>query len=186
MRRGFSLIEILIVVAIVVMLIGLLLWGGTKWKNSARTQQAIATVDALAGMIDEYEVSRRPSMRIDPNHPNAFPSVGPASSVMDTEAIIAACSQFPSAYKQFEGFAKITVALSSGTVVDYHGASVTLPADARLFKDPWGNYLWYKPSEPRLAVDPLWIPSDTKGGWVSAGPDELFGTADDVEPGKSH
>lgn len=182
MRRGFSLLEILVVVAIVVTLIGLLLWGGARWKDSARTQQAIATVDALAGLLDEFSISRRPTM---PGRVNAYPSVGPASDVMDTEAIAVECVNWPSAQKQFEGFAKITVSLPAGAVVDYHGATVTLAAPARLFKDPWGRFYWYKPSEPRVAVDPGWIPSDTKGGWVSAGADGVFGTADDVEPGKS-
>lgn len=180
--RAFSLVEILVVISIVAVLITTVVVVGGRAREAARHQQAVATVDALAGMLDEYSVAR---MRGHAGRPNAYPNIGPASSVMDTESIAVECEKIETAQKQLDGFAKITDALPSGDVVDYHGATVTLAAPARLFRDPWKRYLWYKPSEPRVPGDPTWIPSDTKGGWISAGIDGVFGTADDVVPSVS-
>ena len=56
-RRGFSLIELLVVIGILLVLLGLATWGISAAQRSGRTQQTHIALSNLKGMYTEMDVS---------------------------------------------------------------------------------------------------------------------------------
>jgi general secretion pathway protein G len=53
-RRGFTLVELGLSLALLAVLVGLAVPGYTGWKNKARTQQAVQDIVAISAVIDQY------------------------------------------------------------------------------------------------------------------------------------
>lgn len=181
-RRGFSLIEILVVVSIIGLLVGIGTVAGVKMTVEARKEQTRAMMESLLAANDEYKaVTRGQSIA------ESGPVPGTIFTIGGTERYIEVCSQIKSCDK----IVKAALFSSSKEANE----RVLRDGNSNGFKsvyDRWGTPIEYRSFNDQtgaLADSPLndgnrvlnsLLPLSRDPFFASAGPDEEWGTDDDI------
>jgi len=178
-RRGFTLIEILVVVSIIGLLLSIGAAVGLKITAEARKEQTRAMMEGLLSANEEYKAVRQGS---------SISHTGPTAGLSSTEQYIKACLQIKTCEE---------IVISSLN-------SSSQDALARIYKDGggssnksvydrWGTEIEYRQSNNPSSTTPA-PPANENGDTVanadlplsrdpffaSAGPDKKWGTDDDI------
>ena len=178
-RRGFSLIEILVVISLIALLIGIGTAVGVKMSVEARKEQTRAMMEALLSANDEFKAVRQGS---------SISHIGPVSGLSSTEQFVNACLQI----KTCEEIMMAALSSSSSQSLERtykNGGGNGLKS----VYDRWGTEIEYRQFNSPSSSTPA-PPANETGGTVannqlpasrdpffaSAGPDKQWGTDDDI------
>jgi len=189
LRAGFSLVEIMIVVAIISLLLTIVAVSGVKIRESARTDRARNQVQAAQSAVEEY-------FAVVGKYVNAHQSDSPPAALFDwTEnkprntpgATGSDDLSGPLHERSIERFAWAALQIESvETVLRSVGRDALVDQDGNGFlevRDPWGNKLLYADYvHPDQGDQPKFLPyrgtETSKRPYVaSPGPDGLWGNA---------
>lgn len=146
--RGVTIIEMLLVVAIIGLMTGLLLGGARKMKDTARDRRTRSILTTLSGIATEYEAQTSSTVS---NNPKS------EQSILD---FVAAVRQVPIANQMLPNLGKdVVVRNGSGTITS--------------IVDVWGNPLRYAQFNSNGEIAEL--PNYNRPFFASAGPDGQFG-----------
>ncbi len=180
LRRGFSLIEILVVVSIIGLILGIGTAAALKMTAEARKEQTRAMMEGLLSANDEYKAVRQGS---------SISHTGPTAGLSSTEQFVQACLQI----KTCEEIMMAALSSSSKAALERiykDGGGNALKS----VYDRWGTEIEYRQSNDQTGVGPANEKGDSIANnqfplsrdpfFVSAGPDKVFGdnngTNDDI------
>ena len=168
-RRGFSLIEILVVLSIIALLLSIGVVVALRMTTEARREQTRAMMEGLLSANDEYKAVRQ----------GASISHTADGSLSSTENFVEACLEI----KTCEEI--MMVALNSSTSQGLE----RIYKNGSIF-DRWGTELEYRQSNDQTGTGPANQNGDTVDNdklprsrdpfFASAGPDKAWGTDDDI------
>lgn len=150
-QYGFSLTELLIAVAVILVLMGALMGFGRRLKRQGEIDLCRGAIDILVAAVEQYYDfhERFPD-------PAARPAMSPIENL----------------YVQLYSLPK------SRAICEQLQKSLTGDTDrdgAAEFLDPWAD-----PGKPRQPLDYRYVAGQTFPEIVSAGPDQIFNTGDDI------
>ncbi len=179
---GFTLIEILVSVSIIILLLGIGFVAGGKFITQGKITQTRSMLQGLVGANDEFKAARQQG---DINHAGNFPikwnQVTGATGWTSSKRFVYACRQNKNVELQ------MLAAVQSGE----NRTRQALQADDSL-KDVWGSLILYRASndgvgslagdkdQTNVLVTNDKLPLSPSPFFVSAGPDKKFGTEDDI------
>lgn len=174
-RSGFTMIEILVVIGIIVILAGMLFIGGKMVFGKAKTKSTRVTLDNLAGMLAEFDAKTRKVPELDaifttmsanplpaPGNvaADAYPTVADRynhNGVLGTQGVMAVLRTMPTNKAALEKFTPEQLLQGPGASNDFPGfplsfSPVSVPSDPILLSPPiaadaWGNPIIFVPSE---------------------------------------
>lgn len=88
--QGFTLIEILIVIAIIGMIVGLLLPNFNQLRQESRDQSRKTGVKALVEALELYKLKQNP-----PSYPESIPGLNEGTSWVDDDGVTTYLNQTP-------------------------------------------------------------------------------------------
>lgn len=156
-KHGLTLIEMVIVVGIIALLATMIISLVSRFDNQAKEKGLESTFALLEGALQEYYEYW--DTFPDPNR-SPDPNLPPYST--HSAALYGQLHSTPDSRKMLEEISESLIQ--------------KIPDDANnilQIHDPWGTVIEYFYSE-----------ADTFPKLVSAGPDKIFGTADDIHSGK--
>jgi len=149
-KQGVTLVEILVVVAIVALLTTMVIGIAARVDNQSKERGLECTFALLEGALQEY---REYTGKFPEQPEKNFTNVPVHSEYLYKELHLIPESR------------KILGQISDSVLKNEYGTAET-PAE---IYDPWGTVLDYR-----------YVPGDNFPEVISAGPDKIFGTADDV------
>ena len=156
--HGVTIIEMLLVLAIIGLMTGLLLGGARKMKDTARDRRTRSILTTLSGIATEYEAQTSSTVSSNPNS---------EKSIVD---FVAAVRQIPIANQMLSNLGKdVVVRNGSGTITSIVDGSGTITS----IVDVWGNPLRYAQFNNNGEIAEL--PNYNRPFFASAGPDGQFG-----------
>ena len=179
---GFTTIELMVVVGIIILLLGIGLVTGTRFITEGKKEQTLSMMNGLIGANTEFQAQRQQGSV---NHDGKFPinwTDGKASKATSSiERFVYACSTNKA----------VDQAMTNAVV------SAGEKSMQRTFKDidndkineiydPWGTLIEYRSINngdgkgPGTNVANNLLPLSKDAFFVSAGPDKKFGTDDDI------
>jgi prepilin-type N-terminal cleavage/methylation domain-containing protein len=192
-RRGFSLAEILVVVAVIGILVGLLVPALQQMQSQAKVKKARTTVQSARAAADAYRAAT--DTRINSHEADSDPfdwstieggAMAGDFKKRSIERLIWAATQVDAGEKAIEA-----AGVGDAGLTDRDGNGFDE------LRDPWGTRLIYASyaeqggasSEddflPEHGTSKNWRPFVASAGpdglWGGPGPDEAFGTNDDVD-----
>ena len=182
-RRGFSLVEILVVIAIMGILVGLVVVGATQLRGNADISRARTMLGGLSGAATEYEVATgKPvlhmgNLPIDWSSPR--PMNVPGSNDQDVIQGDGDTPEEREANLWIERFVSATYQMpTTRGAIDRAGSEFVVDEDGDGFlevRDPWGNniaYLAYSAGGRLPRHDsPFFASAGPDGRWGDIGPD---------------
>lgn len=150
-KRGLTLIEMLVVLGIIATLAAMVIVAIRRVENQSSENVVANAFSLLKGALREYY-----------EYTDGFPAqpdrtLSNATALMHIQLMYSALDTVPASREILKGIDNVLVQRQD-----------MQPAMARLY-DPWGTPLNY-----------IYAPGDTFPELVSAGPDKIFGTADDI------
>jgi prepilin-type N-terminal cleavage/methylation domain-containing protein len=157
-KYGLSLVEMLIVVGVIALLATMVIGIAGRIDNQSKEKGIESTFALLEGALEEYKefVGHFPYEPVDPNFNSAT-----ELAAIRSENLYRELYSKPGSRKILE---KI-----SGSLIKHDVDTGIVPPVPEIY-DPWGTPLDYR-----------YVPGDNFPELVSAGPDETFGTADDIK-----
>ncbi len=180
-RRGFTLMEILVVIAILIVLVGLLVSVGAHARESARIRQTRITLHTLDGLMKDY-LKQYPEPAI-PTENNYWkqPQIVSAGSAYDETCVPDYTKQFPSSIT-----APKVAAPTSDPIYWVKALTANAPQSiAPLTKsaDPLGNSVILDAWGTPIRYIPYNMDGTKKDGFFeSAGPDRIFMDSTNIAP----
>ena len=178
-RRGFSLIEILVVLSIIALLLGIGVVVALRMTTEARREQTRAMMEGLLSANDEYKAVRQGSSI---SHTGDFNG----ETLSSTERFIASCLQIKTCEEIMMNALNSSTSDSLDRIYRNGGGS----GNYKSVYDRWGTELEYRQSngqtgtgpanESGSAVDNDKLPRSRDPFFASAGPDKEWGTDDDI------
>jgi prepilin-type N-terminal cleavage/methylation domain-containing protein len=149
-KQGVTLVEILVVVAIIAILATMVIGIAARINDQSKERGLESTFTLLESALQEYRegTGKFPEQ----------PEKNFANALIHSEYLYRELDLMPESRKILGRIAKSLVKNEYGTVD-------TQPE----IYDPWGTVLDY-----------IYVPGDNFPEFVSAGPDKIFGTADDI------
>jgi len=171
-RTAFSLVEILITVAIISILITVVAIGGSKMKAAAKAKRTRVLLSNAAAIATEYEV-RTKGKKV--NHADSYPvdwltaktrnvTGSSGSAIIPDNIPNYSIERFIWAAWQPEETRKMAITLGASALVDQDGNGFYE------VRDDWGNKIIYVASSDNGFVRDTITPI-----FISAGPDGAFG-----------
>ncbi|MEM9415017.1 MAG: prepilin-type N-terminal cleavage/methylation domain-containing protein [Planctomycetota bacterium] len=162
---GFTLIEILVVISIIVLLIGIVTTGALIARNGAQRNRTQSMMRALMAAVDEHEIV----FSVKPPHDVTAPA-----GLTSSETLVWACNRDPK--------------LRSLVVASMQGRGVFEDNDGDGIEelyDPWDRQIAYRngneAGSPNIdGINHTDLPFHRDPFFVSAGKDGAFGTDDDI------
>ena len=149
-KHGVTLVEILVVVAIIAILATISIGIASRINNQSKERGLESTFKLLEFALQEYhEGADKFPIQSERNFANAL---------MHSEYLYSELNLMPESRKILERITKSLVKNEYGTV----------DTPPELY-DPWGTVMDY-----------IYVPRDNFPELISAGPDKIFGTADDI------
>lgn len=149
-KDGLSLVEILVVVAIIAILATMLIGVASRINNQAKEQGLESTFTLLDSALQEYnEATGKFPEQLEKNFTNAL---------MHSEYLYRELNLIPES--------RMILAKINKSMIKNEYGTIDTPQE---IYDPWGTVLDY-----------AYVPGENFPELVSAGPDKLFGTADDI------
>ncbi|MBN2595081.1 MAG: prepilin-type N-terminal cleavage/methylation domain-containing protein [Sedimentisphaerales bacterium] len=150
--HGLSLVEMLIVLAVIALLATMIVGLAGRIDNQSKEKGVESTFALLEGALEEYR-----------DYQGDFPQ----QPVKDFTNVPAHSEDL---YRQLYSIPDSRKILDkvSGSLIKHDFDSGAVPPVPEIY-DPWGTPLDYR-----------YVPGDSFPEFVSAGPDKIFGTADDI------
>lgn len=146
-KHGLTLVEMLVVTAIIAILATIAIGIATRIDNQSKERGLKSTFALLEGALQEYH-----------EYWKTFPDPNQIPYANHSAALYGQLSSTPSSRKILD---KV-----SDSLIQINPQGIDMPQ----IRDPWGTVLDYR-----------YIPGDNFPMLVSAGPDKVFGTADDIK-----
>ena len=149
-KHGVTLVEILVVVSIIALLASMVIGIASRIDNQSKERCLESTFALLESALQEYH-----------EYTGKFPEQPEKdfiNALVHSEYLYNELSLIPESRKILEKIA-------DSLLKNEYGAAETPPE----IYDPWG-----------MALDYRYVPGDNFPELVSAGPDKIFGTADDI------
>ena len=149
-RHGVTLVEIMVVVSIIALLASMVIGIASRIDNQSKERCLESTFALLESALQEYH-----------EYTGKFPEQPEknfTNVLVHSEYLYNELSLIPESRK-------ILGKIADSLLKNEYGAAETL---AEIY-DPWG-----------MALDYRYVPGDNFPELVSAGPDKIFGTADDI------
>lgn len=183
-QAGFTLIEIMVTVGIIILLLGIGIVAGTRFIAEGKKEQTRSMLKGLMGAHTEFQAQRNQgSLNHDGNNPiNWDKDVKNGGRFTSSERFVWGCQQI----KKVED--KMMAALNSGGQETFRKiwANKKTGSPVNEIYDIWGTELEYrskndgKGTGPNSSVKNSDLPLSRAPFFVSAGPDKKFGTEDDI------
>ncbi|HUT47372.1 MAG TPA: prepilin-type N-terminal cleavage/methylation domain-containing protein [Sedimentisphaerales bacterium] len=151
-KHGLSLVEMLIVVGVIALLATMVIGVASRIDNQAKEKGVESTFALLEGALEEYK---------------EFRGVFPAQPLKGFVNVPAHSEYLYGELYSIPGSRKILEKVSDSLIKHYVDTG-TVPPVPEIY-DPWGTALEYR-----------YVPGDNFPELVSAGPDKIFGNADDI------
>ncbi|MGB2865184.1 MAG: type II secretion system protein [Sedimentisphaerales bacterium] len=166
-KHGLSLVEMMIVVGVIALLATMVIGVASRIDTQAKEKGVESTFALLEGALEEYK-------EFDGEFPDELPD-GNFNSVAEraaaySEYLYGELYSIPSSRKILE---KVSDSLIKN---EYSPAGVLLNDTYPEIYDPWQ----VNSKEFRRAIDYIYVAGDNFPRLISAGPDKIFGTADDI------
>lgn len=195
-RAGFSLIEILVTISIIVLLVGVTFPVALKMLASAETSTARGMLSGLAAAADDYNISTQATVdhkstvdafgnviTLDVGQPEPNTGTGPDATL---GYFIFSAGQNPSTAQAIALATKKDLQLNNRPLTnindDIANGNLTLANfETVVLLDPWDTQIRYayKVSHSDSFTDDDYLPAHPSAYFASAGPDGLFGEVDD-------
>jgi len=181
---GFSLVELMVVVGIIILLLGIGLVAGTKFIAEGKKEQTKAMLDGLLGANTEFIAKRKGSVNHDGKTPIDWSKVQNGSALSSSERFVYACSQIESVELQLNAAVSSSGQKSLERI--YVDSTSSDPDRVKEIYDTWGTEVEYRSFNngegrgPVTNVANINLPLSKSPFFVSAGPDKRFGTEDDI------
>lgn len=159
---GFTMIEVMVVVGLIIFLLGIGVVAGTKFIAEGKKEQIRGLMQGLLGANEEYKARTGGSVQLEGNGASIVQFVDACKQIKDVED-------------------QMMAAIVSG---GEQTVKRTFDERTRIVKDPWGTAIEYRPYNKDDPVsgesaDPK-LPLSNHAFFVSAGPDKRLGTEDDL------
>ena len=151
-KQGMTLVEMLIVVAVIALLASMVIGIVARIENQSKERGLKSTFELLEGALQEYH-----------EYTNGFPGQPEknlANAAAHSEYLYKELHLIPNSRKILEEI--------SDSLIKHNVDTGTIPPIPEIY-DPWGTVLDY-----------TYVPGDNFPELISAGPDKIFGTADDI------
>jgi Tfp pilus assembly protein PilE len=181
---GFSLVELMVVVGIIILLLGIGLVAGTKFIAEGKKEQTKAMLDGLLGANTEYIAKRKSSVNHDGKTPVDWSKVKNGGALSSCERFVYACSQIEAVAVQLN--AALTSSGQKSMDRIYYDSTSSDPDSVKEIYDTWGTQVEYRSFNNGEGRGPVTnvpndkLPLSKSPFFVSAGPDKMFGTEDDI------
>lgn len=175
---GFTLIEILVVISIIIVLLGIGFIAASRFIQEGKVEQTRSMIKALIGVNEEFKAQRQQG---NVNHDGIFPvnwnKLG--NGLSSSERFVKACSQIKAVETQ------LAAAVYSGENDSRPAFQDTDNDGVEEIIDPWRIEVVYRSfndgkGQGPDGVDNKLLPLSQSPFFVSAGPDKKFGTDDDI------
>ena len=164
-KHGLSLVEMLIVVAVIALLATMVIGVASRIDNQSKEKLLDSTFALLEGALEEYREFQ-----------GDFP-VSPAGNFSSAEERAAVRSEYLYEHlRSIPSSREILEKISDSLIRNEYPPGV-LPNDTYPeIYDPWQ----VNSEEFRRAIDYIYVAGDHYPKLISAGPDRIFGNADDI------
>ena len=179
---GFTTVELMVVVGIIILLLGIGLVAGTRFVAEGKRVQTRSMMDGLLGANTEFQAQRQQGSV---NHDGRFPIDWTKSDVSkynnSIERFVYACSQVKAVEDQMTN-----AVVSAGKKSVERTYKDSDNDGVKEVYDPWGTLIEYRSFNngegkgPGTNVANNLLPLSKSPFFVSAGQDKKFGTEDDI------
>lgn len=156
-KHGITLVEILVVVSIIALLASMVIGIAARIDNQSKERGVKSSFALLEGALQEYY-----------DYNGSFPAAADADPNVNSETLYAELKFVPVSRDLLENI--------SDRLIQDRVRAVLLPPKPEL-QDVWGPELY---DLWGTVLDYRYVPGDNFPELVSAGPDKIFGTADDI------
>jgi len=149
-KHGLTLVEMLIVVAVIALLATMVISIASRIDNQSKERCLECTCALLESALQEYH-----------EYTGGFPEQPEkdfTNAAVHSEYLCEELCRIPDSRKVLDK-------ISDSLIENKYGVAGTPPE----IYDPWGTVLYYR-----------YVPGDNFPELISAGPDRIFGTADDI------
>ena len=162
LRRGFTLVEVLVVVAVVAVLLAILIPAASSVRTTARESVERSAARSLLTAWNRYAFDHRG--RLLPGYKSGLPAFDPSGRPIDGQSLGVAAARYPWRIAPYLG----------GAVEELTAPSVAGKLDGRRASDD-PEYLYLASLHPRFGINGTFVGGDEGAGGFNAGFETAFG-----------